>query len=487
MTAPALATVTQRSEQRKRRVKRLLTRDHPFPGTGDRGYTGVIDAYHGETGLGPHPAAVAALDLAWHELLHGTPPDDYTDGSRYDKRQPMVLRELAARRMFGSLEQPAPRVPGVRVRPEEVIVCAYTSTMLLEEAIATIARPGGVLVCPEGFYKSAGLHVEKYGLRIVTCPVGPDDSFTIDPVRLHRCLDELRATGELCGVLLTLPGNPVVAQYSAADLAAIGRVLLAADTPVICDAAFDHLVSGHIPIAAVDRRLYDRVLTITGNSKGYNAFGPCKMGAACSGDTAWLARIADRLTLSFQRETTHLARAIVEHTPDEYFAGNRTVMRAQMDRAICRVREIDDRLGFAALRPLGSPEGMFLALRFDAGLLGAAGVRDSAELEDLLLIAAGVDSVALDRTGSPRPGVRLNVLAPRRAPGQECRDLLDELLDRIERLLLDMSAGLRYSEVLAALDLEPLHPVAAIGGEPFHGPPGPADRPLAAVGAPVRG
>ncbi|WP_157103943.1 pyridoxal phosphate-dependent aminotransferase [Nocardia harenae] len=480
MTGPALATVTQRSEQRKRRVKRLLTRDHPFPGTGGRSYAGVIDAYHGETGLAPHPAAVAALDRAWHDLLHGTPPDDYTDGSRYDKRQPMVLRELAARRMFGGLAQPAPDVPGVRVRPEEVIVCAYTSTMLLEEAIATIARPGGVLVCPEGFYKSAGLHVEKYGLRIVTCPVSPDDSFTIDPERLDSCLTELRASGELCGVLLTLPGNPVVAHYSAADLAAIGRVLLAADTPVICDAAFDHLASGHIPIAAIEvegRRLYDRVLTITGNSKGYNAFGPCKMGAACGGDAAWLTRIADRLTLSFQRETTHLARAIVEHTPDEYFAGNRARMRAQMDRAICRVRETNDRLGRAALRPLGTPDGMFLTLQFDAALLEAAGVADSAELEDLLLVAAGVDSVALNRTGSARAGVRLNVLAPRRAPRQESPELLDELLDRIERLLLDMASGLRYPDALAALALEPVH-------APFHGPPA---RPLAALGGPMRG
>ncbi|MGQ4598861.1 aminotransferase class I/II-fold pyridoxal phosphate-dependent enzyme [Nocardia sp. R6R-6] len=458
-----LATLTNRSEARKREIRGHLAPDAWFAGTGGRRYSGVIDAYHGETGRAPDTQAIAALDRAWREILHIQPPADYLDGRLYDKRQPLSLRDLAARRLFARLSHPAPGVPGVRVRAEEVVVCPYSSTMLLEEAIATLAEPGGVIVCPEGFYKSSSIHVEKFGLRIVSCPVAPDDTFKIDPLRLARCLDELRATGELCGVLLTLPGNPVVADYTAAELAQIGRVLLDCGVPVICDMAFDRLVASHIPIAALHvetdqgiRRLYDVMLTITGNSKGYNAFGPCKLGAACTGDGAWLQRIRERLTISFQRETTHLARAILEHTSEDYFESNHVLMRAQMEKAAGRVAAVNARLGADLLRPLGSPEGMFLSIVFDPALLDAAGMHTSAQVEDLLLAVAGVDSVALDRTGSLRPGVRLNVLAPRKAPRHESPALIDELFDRLEQLLRDIVDGQTYRDALAARGLSPL-------------------------------
>lgn len=448
-----LRALTNRSEERKREVRRYLGAGQWFPGVSEPRYEGIIDAYHGETGLAPAPDAVAALDRAWDELLHRERPAEYRDGRLYDKKQPLILRELAADKLFERLWRPVDGVAGVRVRPEEVVVCPYSSTVLLEEAVATLARPGGVIVCPEGFYKSSSIHVEKYGLTIVTCPATQDDSFRIDPVALAACLDGV--ADRLCGVLLTLPGNPVVAAYSVEQLTEIGRVLLERDVPVICDMAFDRLVADHIPVAALSvpvgdgvRRLYDRVLTITGNSKGYNAFGPCKLGAACSGDAGWLQAVRERLTIAFQRETTHLVRAVLERTPDEYFTDNVARMRKQLDRASTCIAELNARVGVEVLRPLGTPEGMFLTVVFDRAVLARAGVHTSAHLEDLLLAAAGVDSVALDRTGSPRLGVRLNVLAPRKAPGHESADLLDELFDRIERLVRDIDKGRTYSAVL---------------------------------------
>ena len=466
--APSLAARTNCSEERKWAVRRHLGARPRFAGTGDRAYSDVLDAYHGETGLPPAESAIAALDLAWRELLHTQPSDEYADGTFYHKRQPLVLRELAAHKLFGRLAEPGDGVPGVRVSPEEVIVCPYSSTMLLEEAVATLARPGGVIVYPEGLYKSSGIHVEKYGLRMEACPVAPDDSFKIDPDSLASCLDYFAERDELCGVLLTLPGNPVFTDYSAEELLAIGAVLAASGVPVICDMAFDCMVAQHIPIAALEiatdagvRRLYDQVLTITGNSKGYNAFGPCKLGAACSGDADWLARVRDRLTISFQRESTHLARAIVEHTPEDYFAENRVRMLAQLERAHGHIDAINARLGAKVIRPLGSRHGMFLSVVFDDAVLDRAGVGTSAEIEDLLLAGAGIDSVALDRTGSERRGVRFNVLAPRKAPGQESADLLDELFDRLERLLREIRGGLTYPKVLAEHGLPVLESAAA--------------------------
>jgi hypothetical protein len=120
--APSLAARTNRSEERKREVRRHLGAQPLFGGTDHRMYSDVIDAYHGETGLPLAGRAVAALDLAWRELLHTQPPDEYADGALYHKRQPLVLRELAAHKLFGRLSEPVDGVPGVRVSPEEVIV-----------------------------------------------------------------------------------------------------------------------------------------------------------------------------------------------------------------------------------------------------------------------------------------------------------------------------------------------------------------------------
>ncbi len=446
-----IRALSDRSEVRKRLVRRTLAAHPLFEGTGGRVHSGIIDAYHGETGLPMDAAATGALDRAWGELLHTEPPPEYADGRLYDKRQPLALRELAAHKLFGRLDG---------VRPDEVVVCPYSSTVLLEEAVATLARPGGVIVCPEGFYKSAAIHIQKSGLRIVTCPATPDDRFAIDPVALAECLDRYGRSGELCGVVLTLPGNPVVARYSREQLLEVARVLAAARTRVICDMAFDQMVAEHLPIAALEVttdagpvRLYDRVLTITGNSKGYNAFGPCKIGAACTGDTDWLDLIRSRLTVAFQRETTHLARAVIEHTPESYFEHNRKIMREQLVRSLELIDGIERRQGRKALRPLGCAEGMFLTVVFDEQMLDAAGIHSGAVLEDLLLIAAGVDSVALDRTGSPRRGVRLNVLAPRKAPRQESRALTDELFDRLERFVERLTGGLDYRAALAEYGL----------------------------------
>lgn len=413
-----------------------------------RTYTGVIDAYHGETGLSVDPPAAAALDIAWRELMMKTQGAEYRDRRLYDKHQPEMLRNLAADRIFQRLREPGSGVTGVPVDPSEVVVCAYSSTVLLEEAVATIARPDGVLVCPEGYYKCAAAHVAKYGMHLVACATTPDDGFAIDPEALAQCLKDRAEQGDLCGVLLTLPGNPVVAGYSVDDLIAIGKVLIEADVPVICDMSFDLLTEGHIPLAAVTVptadgpvRLYDRILTIAGNSKAFNAFGPAKLGAACTGNREWLAQIADRLRVQIQRETTHLARAVLEHTTPEYLARNRQVLRGRVAHARELVAGINSRLGADLLRPLGRCDGMFLTVEFDEVVLKEIDTVSSSALRDLLREEAGIECLALDCTGSTRLGVRFNVVAPRFGPGQEAPELVDELFDRVECLLRRIVLG----------------------------------------------
>ncbi|QLY30555.1 aminotransferase class I/II-fold pyridoxal phosphate-dependent enzyme [Nocardia huaxiensis] len=455
LSLPDPVRLANRSDERKKLARGFLGPEPSFPGTEGRIYPGVIDAYHGETGLPIDAAATAALNAAWLELTSRELPDEYRDGRLYDKRQPPILRKLAVDTLFRRIAEPGAGLAGERVPVEEVIVCPYSSTVLLEEAVATIARPGGVLVCPEGYYKSASVHVAKYGLRMVSSPATADDTFKIDPKTLRLCLEEHARQGNLCGVMLTLPGNPVVGDYTVDELTEIGRVLVEADVPVICDMSFDLLVENHIPMAAITVptehgpvRLHDRVLTITGNSKAYNAFGPCKLGAATTGNAVWLDTVRDRLRVAFQRETTHLVRAVLEHTSDGYLVSNRLLLRDRMATALSLLEAVNIRHGAKLLRPLGSSDGMFLTVEFDADLMEQADVHTGSELEDLLLTVAGIDTVGLDRTGSPRLALRFNVVAPRMAAGQEQPHLLAELFDRLDHLLTRLRSGMTYPNAL---------------------------------------
>lgn len=58
------------------------------------------------------------------------------------------------------------RKAGLAVTADEVLVCPYSSLTMLDAVLASVARPDGVILCPEGFYKSTLEHTEKFGLSI---------------------------------------------------------------------------------------------------------------------------------------------------------------------------------------------------------------------------------------------------------------------------------------------------------------------------------
>ena len=90
------------------------------------------------------------------------------DGRPFDKSQPRLLRQLAADRLYARW-----RKAGLAVSADDVLVCPYSSLTMLEAALASVARPDGVVLCPEGFYKSNRQHIEKLGLSIRLFPAPP--------------------------------------------------------------------------------------------------------------------------------------------------------------------------------------------------------------------------------------------------------------------------------------------------------------------------
>lgn len=410
----------------------------------------VIDAFHGEMRFSMHPAVEEGLLRVTRDLLSHTARLSEEDGSAYSKSQPEILRRLAAQKLFVPMRQ-----AGIEVDPSHVLVCPYSSLILLEAALAAVARPGGVVLCPRGFYKSNASHVGKVGLQIRTFPVDTARDGRIDARELRRALWQHHE--DLCAVLLTLPGNPLVAEYSEQEIESIGRVLIESGTRVLIDAAFGAVQPPGLPLSAVTVRsngrtfrLYERCVTVTGTSKSHHAVGPYKIGAAVTGDRIWRTAIAKQLTIPFQRETTALARVVLEETPDELIEQNRRTLMERQKEARLRCDRINERFGAGAVSALGSSRyGPFMVLTMRSDILAQAGIRDGWQLADALLAASGLDVVAGPRMGFQEPVVRVNIDAPRR-DGKKDPALFEEMLQRIEAFIGSIRAGsLTYR---AALD-----------------------------------
>ncbi len=404
LTSSELSASSPATGSRSARLQQLLA---------ERGVP-IIDVYHGEMRFTIHPQVQKAVMDTTRELLAENVSLLEPDGRLLDKSQPRLLRQLAADRLYMRW-----RKAGLAVRADDVLVCPYSSLTMLEAAMASVARPDGVILCPEGFYKSNRQHIEKLGLSIRLFPADLDRDGKIDAWHLRRAIQTHRE--QLCALLFTMPGNPLIATYSAEELQAIGRVVVEEGARVIVDATLDAVVPDYVPLAAItvdsagkSQSLFDRTVTIAGLSKGHHAIGPYKIGAAISGDARWRAGILRQLAVPLQRETTALARVVLEQTPEEFFQANRlTLAQAQMEaRRLCT--ELEDTFGFPAVIPVGSSRyGPFLLIRLADRVLRQAGIEDGWQLAEFLLGGAGLETVAGPSMGFREPVVRINVDAPR--------------------------------------------------------------------------
>jgi NAD/NADP transhydrogenase alpha subunit/aspartate/methionine/tyrosine aminotransferase len=413
----------------------------------------VIDCVHGEMHFTMHPRAQLALAKLTGLLLDGRAGLPFElDGGLADKSQPQFLRELVIRHLYRRW-----RKAGLDIGIDNTLVCPYSSLAMLDAVLASVARPGGVILCPEGFYKSNSEHIEKLGLTIRFFPVDLDKDGRVEVAQLRDAIQTHRE--QLCALLLTMPGNPLVAAYAEEELEAIGRVIVEEGVDVIIDAAFDGVAPEYTPLAATkvtikgkEYSLYDRTVTITGLSKGHHAIGPYKIGAAITGDVEWCAAIRRQLVIPFQRETAALARIVLEETPQSFIRDNRGVMHRQQIRARALCADLTKKFGMPVFIPIGSQlYGPFLTVRLSDKIMELAGIRDGWQVADFLLAGAGLEVLAGPRMGMSEPVVRINIDAPRvgtlKDPG-----LLDELFMRLERLMSEVVYdGVTYQRVLARI------------------------------------
>lgn len=152
--------------------------------------------------------------------------------------------------------------------PADRITVGCGGKQVLFNAFMATLDPGDEVIIPAPYWVSYPHMVSLAGGRpvFVSCP--GQDGFKLTPGRLAAAI-----TPATKWLMLNSPSNPTGSVYTHDELAALAGVLLDhPDILIVSDDMYEHILYDGMEfatIAAVEPRLYDRVLTVNGVSKAY--------------------------------------------------------------------------------------------------------------------------------------------------------------------------------------------------------------------------
>lgn len=142
----------------------------------------------------------------------------------------------------------------------------------LFNALAATVDAGDEVIIPAPYWVSYPDIVAYCGGTPVIIAAGAEQDYKITPQQLDAAI-----TPATRWVLLNSPSNPTGAAYSAAELKALGEVLLRhPHVLVMTDDMYEHVWYADTPFATIAQvcpELYDRTLTVNGCSKAYSMTG----------------------------------------------------------------------------------------------------------------------------------------------------------------------------------------------------------------------
>ena len=154
---------------------------------------------------------------------------------------------------------------------DQIMVANGGKGVIWDALLATV-DPGDQVIIPAPYWGAYPLMTQLIGGEpvVVSCP--QNNGFRLRPEDLEAAI-----TPRTKWLVLNFPNNPTGAIASADDLLALGEVLLRhPHVWVMADDMYEHLTFDglrHATLAAVEPRLADRVLTISGVSKTYAMTG----------------------------------------------------------------------------------------------------------------------------------------------------------------------------------------------------------------------
>ena len=253
------------------------------------------------------------------------------------------------------------RENGLTYKTDQISVGTGGKQVLYNALVATLDE-GDEVIIPAPYWVSypdmvrlaGGVPVE------VACPA--EQGFKLTAAALRAAI-----TPRTKWLILNSPSNPTGAGYDAADLAALAAVLLEhPQVYVMTDDMYEHLSYDgwkFATIAAVEPRLYDRMLTVNGVSKAYSMTG-WRIGYA--GGPAQLIKAMGTIQSQSTSNPSSVSQAAAVAAltgPLDFLAERNAIFQQRRDLALAAFNSID---GMSCR----TPEGAFYLYPSCAGLLG---------------------------------------------------------------------------------------------------------------------
>jgi len=256
-----------------------------------------------------------------------------------------------------------------------------------------VVDPGDEVVVPAPYWVSYPDMAMLADGAPVTPYAGPEQGYKITPKQLAAAI-----TSKTRLFLLNSPSNPTGAAYTAAELRALGEVLLEHPRVLIgTDDMYEKIWWGSEPFASlltVVPELYDRTVTINGVSKAYAMTG-WRIGY-CGGPKEIVTAMA-----TIQGQSTSNPSSISQKAAVAALNGDQECV-AQMNRAFKERHDFIvgalNKLPGISCRP-GS--GTFYAFADVRGAMKNLGLKDDNAFAELLLNKAGVAVVPGSGFGAP--------------------------------------------------------------------------------------
>jgi aspartate aminotransferase len=318
------------------------------------------------------PSPAHAIEAAHRAALSGD--------TKYPPQDGQPALKQAIQRKFK-------RDAGLDVALDEIMVANGGKQVIFDALLATL-DDGDEVIVPAPFWGAYPLMVRTLGGEPVTVTCPQNNGFKLRPEDLEAAI-----TPRTKWLILNSPNNPTGTALSAADLQGLAEVLLRhPHVWIMSDDMYEHLVfdGAHATMAAIEPRLRDRVLTVSGVSKTYAMTG-WRIGFAAGPKALIKAMVNMQGQVSAGVSTVGQAAAAAALDGPQDDA---TMMQAAYRRRRDLVVEVLNRAPGILCH---KPEGAFYVYPNVAGCLGktTAGGRSLATDEDFALALLEEKQVAL--------------------------------------------------------------------------------------------
>ena len=281
------------------------------------------------------------------------------------------------------------RENGLDYQEDQITVGSGGKQVIYNALLATVEQ-GDEVIVPAPYWVSYPDIALLCGGKPVIVPCSQNNLFRLRPEDLEAAI-----TPKTKWLILNSPSNPTGAVYSAAELKALGEVLVKhPHVWVLTDDMYEHvLYDDHefATMAQVEPRLYERTLTVNGVSKAYCMTG-WRIGYG-GGPSPLIKAMAKLQSQSTTNPSSVSQAAAVEalNGPQHFIAEHNKVFRERRDLV---VRMLNQAPGLAC----STPEGAFYVYPSCAGAIGkktpqGKPIANDSDFVTYLLEAEGVAAV----------------------------------------------------------------------------------------------